>query len=387
MTMLRFEFSSTGRILFGSGCLQEVGKTSRQYGTHAFIVTGTDAANTDALIALLESNGVRWSIFPIAGEPSIDLVIEGVRKIRIEGCDHVIGIGGGSAIDTGKAVSAMLTNPGDLLDYLEVIGSGNQLTVPAAPFIAIPTTAGTGAEVTKNAVLSSPKHRVKVSLRSPLILPSLAVVDPDLTVTCPQTTTAYSGMDALSQLIEPYVSIKANPLTDTLCREGIQRAAYSLRRAYQESKNREARQDMAIASLFGGLALANAGLGAVHGFSGVIGGMFPIPHGALCARLLPYAMEVNINALREREPHNQTLQRYEEIARIVTGDKNAHMEDGIHWVSELIADLRIPSLREFGIKRQDFPVLADLSLRSSSMKGNIIQLTDAELIEILEKAL
>ena len=208
---------------------------------------------------------------------------------------------------------------GELLDYVEIIGRGQALTKPSAPFIAIPTTAGTGSEVTRNAVLASPEHRVKVSLRSPLMLARVALVDPELTYDLPPALTASTGLDALTQLIEPFVCLRANPMTDGLCVEGMRRAARSLRVAFTDGQNKSAREDMAVASLFGGLALANAGLGAVHGFAGPIGGMFPAPHGAVCAALLPHVMTANIRALRQRAPGSEALRRYDKVARLLTG--------------------------------------------------------------------
>ena len=223
----------------------------------------------------------------------------------------------------------MLANDGELLDYVEIIRRGQPLTKPSAPFIAIPTTAGTGSEVTRNAVLASPGHKVKVSLRSPLMHARVAVVDPELTYDLPPALTASTGMDALTQLIEPFVCNRANPLTDGLCVEGLRRAARSLRIAFSNGKDKDAREDMAVAGLFGGLALSNAGLGAVHGFAGPIGGSFPAPHGAICAALLPHVMAMNLRALRQRDPHGAALYRYEEAARWLAGDMKAKADDGI----------------------------------------------------------
>ena len=247
-------------------------------------------------------------------------------------CDVIIGLGGGSAIDTGKAIAALLTNPGDPLDYLEVIGRGQALHATPLPYIAIPTTAGTGSEVTRNAVLASPEHRVKVSLRSPLMLPRVAIVDPELTYSLPPAITASTGLDALTQLIEPYTCNSPNPLVDAICREGMQRAARSLKRAYQDGNDVAAREDMSIAALFGGLALANAKLGAVHGFAGPLGGLFPAPHGMICARLLPLIVEANVRALQERKPNTSVLQRYAEVAQLLTGRSTAGASDAIEWL-------------------------------------------------------
>jgi alcohol dehydrogenase class IV len=299
----------------------------------------------------------------------------------------VIGFGGGSAIDAAKAIATLVANGGDPLDYLEGIGAGKPLTQPALPIIAIPTTAGTGAEVTRNAVVASPEHRVKASLRSPFMLPRLALVDPELTYTLPPEVTAGTGLDALTQLIEPFVSHRANPMTDAFCREGLTRAARSLRRAYEHGDDAAAREDMALASLFGGLALANAGLGAAHGFAAPICGMFPAPHGATCAALLPHVMAANVAALRARQPDGPALARYEELARILTGKQDATVEDALRWVSALCHDLRVPGLAAYGVTRADSPILAQKAAAASSMKANPIGLTPQELEEILAQAL
>jgi alcohol dehydrogenase class IV len=303
------------------------------------------------------------------------------------GCDIVIGVGGGSVLDTGKAIAALVTNPGDLLDYLEVIGKGKPLIHAPLPYVAIPTTAGTGSEVTRNAVIESPQQNVKVSLRSPAMLPRLAMVDPELTYSLPPEITASSGLDALTQLIEPFVSIKANPMTDSICREGMYHAAHSLRRAYENGTDKEARQGMSLASLFGGLALANSALGAVHGFAGPLGGMLHAPHGALCARLLPLVMEANIEALETRQPEHPSLQRYVEVARILTDNKNATARDGVVWTKQLVDDLKIPGLSKYGMNDEKFPQAVEKTLKASSFKGNPIPLNENELREILEKAL
>jgi alcohol dehydrogenase class IV len=304
-----------------------------------------------------------------------------------ESSSVVIAFGGGSALDAGKAIAAMLANTGELLDYLEVIGRGQALARPSVPFIAIPTTAGTGSEVTRNAVLASPQHRVKVSLRSPLMLAKVAVVDPELTYDLPPAVTASTGLDALTQLIEPYVSSRANPMTDALCVGGIRRAARSLRTAVENGRDTAARMDMSVASLFGGLALANAGLGAVHGFAGPIGGQFPAPHGAVCAALLPHVMEANLRALRLRQPAADALQRYKEIARLVTGNPAPAPEAGIDWVRKLVADLRIPGLGRYGLTREHTAELVSKASHASSMKANPIVLTPEEMAGLLERAL
>jgi alcohol dehydrogenase class IV len=281
----------------------------------------------------------------------------------------------------------MATNPGDPLDYLEVIGRNQPLRQAPLPLVTIPTTAGAGAEVTRNAVLASPAHRVKASLRSPRLLPRLAVVDPVLTLGLPAAITAATGLDALTQLIEPFVSCRANPLVDGLCREGLVRAARSLRRVVTHPDDLAARTDMALASLLSGLALANAGLGAVHGFAAPIGGMFPAPHGFVCAALLPHVMAANIEALRARGGGPAALERYAEVARIVTGRADATAADGLAWVRALGAELATPSLGSFGVSPEDVPALCEKAAQASSMKANPVVLQPAELAAILREAI
>ena len=392
---MRFEFATATRIIFGAGTLREVGPLAAEMGNRALVVTGRTAlrraqdkpARAAPLLDALAAQGISTVTFTVAGEPTTEVVRLGTQRARESDCDLVIGFGGGSALDTGKAIAALLTNGGDALDYLEVIGRGQPLSQPAAPYIAIPTTAGTGAEVTRNAVLASPEHRVKVSLRSPLMLPRLALIDSELTHSLPPEVTASTGLDALTQVMEPYVSNRANPMTDALCREGMRRAARSLRRAYEQGDDAVAREDMALTSLFGGLALANAKLGAVHGFAGPLGGMFPGPHGAVCARLLPHVMAVNVRALQERSPGSESLRRYDEIARILTGDDKATASGGVAWVQELCQTLRVPPLASYGMTQADFPVLIEKASAASSMQGNPIKLTPDEMQEILAGAL
>jgi alcohol dehydrogenase class IV len=373
--------------VFGPGKLSEAGTLAAELGTRALVVSGTSSQRAQILFETLAAHNIQYTILRVSSEPTVDLAASGAAQIRETGCNVVIAIGGGSAIDTGKAVAALAANPGDPLDYLEVIGQGLALANPALPVIAIPTTAGTGAEVTRNAVLESPQHRVKVSLRSPLMLPRVALVDPQLTHSVPPDVTASTGMDALTQVLEPFVSVRANPLTDALCQEGMGRAARALRRVYADGDDADARADMALTSLFGGLALANAGLGAVHGFAGPLGGMFHAPHGALCAALLPHVTAANIHALRQRQPHNPALARYDEAARILTGNPSARADDAVDWLRALLVDLNIAPLSRYGIAPGDFPAIVEASARASSMKANPIALTDDELASVLEAAL
>jgi alcohol dehydrogenase class IV len=383
----RFEFATAGRILFGAGALAEVGPIARGLGGRALLVTGATALHAERVARELRAQGVAHTAFAVPTEPTVALTRAGVEAARTFGCDLVIAIGGGSALDCSKAIAALLANGGDPLDYMEVIGAGKPLSVPSLPMIAIPTTAGTGSEVTRNAVLASPEHGVKASLRSPTMLPRVALVDPELTYSLPPEVTASTGLDALTQLIEPFVSIRANPMTDAFCREGIARAVRSLPHAYRHAWDAAARQDMALASLLGGLALGNAGLGAVHGFASVIGGMYPAPHGSVCAALLPAVSAANLRALAEREPSNPKLARYADLARWLTGEPDAHAEDGIEWLRWIAGDLGIPGLAHHGVTAADVPAVVAKTKVASSTKANPIALTDAELTEALEAAM
>ena len=385
--MMRFEFATASRIVFGAGVLKEAGALAAEFGRRAFVVTGRSGERAAPLLDGLKAAGVEAVTFNVVGGPTTDLVREGTAQARAANRELVIGIGGGSVIDAGKAIAALLTNGGDPLDYLEVIGRGQPITQPAAPYIAIPTTAGTGAEVTANAVLASPEHRQKVSLRSRLMIPRIALVDPALTYSMPPELTASTGLDAFAQVLEPYVSLMANPLTDTLCREGLMHVAHSLRQAYKNGKDVQARKDMALVSLFGGLALANAKLGAVHGLAGVLGGMFDAPHGALCGRLLPFVMDANVRALQARSPDSLALERYDDVAVILTGEWDVEAADGVAWVQDLCKALRVPGLATYGITAGVFPDVIEKAMVSSSMKGNPIKLSAAEVRGILMRAL
>jgi len=384
---VRFEFATATRIIFGPGTLQEIGPLAAEMGRRALVVTGRTPARAAVLLERLAAQGVEAVVYSIEGEPTVEAVRAGLQCAQEAGCDLVIGFGGGSALDGAKAVAVLLTNGGDPLDYLEVIGRGQPLTRPAVPCIAIPTTAGTGAEVTRNAVLASPEHRVKVSLRSPLMLPRLALVDPELTYTLPPEVTASTGLDALAQVIEPFVSLRPNPLVDAVCREGMGCVARSLRRACEHGDDASARQDMALASLCGGLALANGTLGAVHGFAGPLGGMFHAPHGAICGLLLPHVIAINVRALQERQPGSAALRRFDDVAQVLTGRAEASAADGVAWIQGLCDALRVPPLTTYGVTPEDFPVLVEKTSAASSTKGNPIKLTPEEMEEILAKAM
>jgi alcohol dehydrogenase class IV len=380
---MNFEFTAAARIIFGPGASREIGPLAKTLGRRAFVVTGKSLERSLPFLDALESNHIACVSFHVPHEPTTKLVTAGTELAQTEQCDLVIAIGGGSVLDAAKAIAAIASNGGEVTDYLEVVGQGKNLHRPALPWIALPTTSGTGAEVTRNAVLASPEHRLKASLRSPFLVARAALVDPELTHDLPPALTASTGLDALTQLIEPYVSHRANPMTDGFCVEGLRRGARSLRRAFEDGRDPNAREDMSLASLLSGLALANAGLGAVHGFAAAIGGMFPAPHGAVCAALLPRVMEMNVRALRERDPQNAALRRFDEIARLVTGKAAAEAAEAIYWIRSLCAALQVSSLRAYGIAPEHFPELIEKTAKASSTKNNPIVLSPTELQEIL----
>lgn len=382
-----FAFATATQIVFGKGKAAEVGAAASAYGKRALLVTGADPSRASLVFESLQEAGLVIATERVTEEPTVAWLRDAVSRARTEHFEVIVACGGGSTIDGGKAIAAMLANPGDPLDYLEGIGKGKPLPHRSVPFVAIPTTAGTGAEVTRNAVLGSPEHGVKASLRSAGMLPTLAIVDPALSVGLPSLLTACTGLDALTQLIEPFVCRKANPITDALCREGIPRVAHSLRRACQQGDDLNARTDMALASLLSGISLANAGLGAVHGFAAPIGGRFPAPHGAVCAALLPHAMRTNLQALASRHHDPPVLDRYREVAVMLTGNRAARAEAGLTWVEDLCGDLGIPPLGHWGVSAADAQPLAAQAAESNSMKANPVTLTPHELEALLTAAI
>jgi alcohol dehydrogenase class IV len=382
---MMFEFLTSTRIIFGSGTSRSCGKLAAQFGRRALVVKAAGLPD-EAISQSLAKEEISTCLFYVVHEPSIELIDHGVHQAREYQAEMVIAIGGGSAIDAAKSIAAMMTNTGDLTDYLEVVGKNKPIINRPAPVIALPTTSGTGAEVTRNAVISIPEKRFKASLRSPLLAPQIAIIDPELTYSLPTETTAHTGMDALTQVMEPFVSRKHNMMTDLFCKEGLKCGSEALLNACQNPSDPSAREKMSWCSLLGGLALSNAGLGAVHGFASPMGGMFDIPHGLICAALLASVMKTNIATLQKREPDNPASQRYQIIARILTNNMQATCIDGVRWVENLASALRIPGLGQMGISRQSFQIIAEKAQTASSMKANPIELTKGELVEILEMA-
>ena len=385
--MAAFEFATAQRIIVGAGTARQAPHIVTSLGSRPLVVTGRNPARAEWFISALRQSGRPFHVVHVHREADVAFAAEGAALAQQHAVDVVVAIGGGAALDAGKAIAALATNGGDPLQYLEVVGQGRPLEAPPLPCVAIPTTAGTGSEVTRNAVLLVPSARMKVSLRSPLMLPRAAIVDPELTYGLPPAVTASTGLDALTQLIEPFISARANPMTDAFCREGIPRGARSLRRACAHPNDADARQALAIASLFGGLALANAGLGAVHGCAAPIGGMFSAPHGAVCAALLPHVMRGNLRALRARAAGGPALVRVDELGRLLTGHAGACADDALAWLDAIVADLTIPPLSAYGLTARDVPAICQRAMQSSSMKGNPVALSADELAEMVSAAL
>lgn len=381
-TVPPFDLSLPPRIAFGPGRADDLPTIVAGMGARVLVATGSTPGRVAHLIDGVRARVDALDIFAVAGEPTLDDARRATSVGRDVGAEVVVAIGGGSVIDLAKAAAMLLGNGGDPLDYLEVIGLGQPITHAPLPLVAVPTTAGTGAEVTANAVLSSPDHGVKASLRHPLMIPRHAVVDPELTLNCPPEVTAASGMDALTQCLEPYVSNRANPVTDAWAGMGLLHAGRGLRRAHSYGADLTARTDMALASLFGGLSLANAKLGAVHGFAAVLGGMSEAPHGAICAALLVPVCRANI--ARADAP---LARRYADIARWLTGDPGANAADGLAWIEQTVSLLGIRRLSEYGLSAAQTDEVVAKSARASSMQGNPVVLTPGELADTYLAAL
>jgi alcohol dehydrogenase class IV len=393
--MKSFEFFSVPRIVFGPGQLDRLTELCGVLGRRPLLVSNVDAPRagglTDKVSHLLAAAGLAATVVVLRQEPEIADVERSLATAREAGCDMLIGLGGGSAIDLAKAVAGLLSNGGSPLDYMEVIGAGRRLTRPAAPWVAVPTTAGTGAEVTRNAVIASREKRYKASIRSEHLLARVVLVDGELGRSVPPEITAYSGMDALCQLIESYVSRRANAMTDALILPGLSLAAGALPRAWADGQDIQARCDMALAAMWSGLALANAGLGAAHGLAAPLGANFPAPHGAICAALLPHVMAANAKALHAQAQDHPVLGRLAVVGRALTQqsrlDDSQAVQAGIEFVAGLCRRLGVPPLRQFGLSQECVPVMVPLAQQASSMKGNPVELSATALTEILQAAI
>ena len=399
------EFQTARRVIFGAGSFSRAAEIGSSLGNRALVVTGRSAQRSlfAALRDGLAAKGVASVHYLVQREPTVSIADEGARLALSAGCDIVIGLGGGSALDAAKAIAGLMTNGGEALDYLEIVGRGRALDAPAAPFLAIPTTAGTGSEVTRNAVLTDPESRIKASIRSPHLLPSVALVDPDLMLGLPPNLTATTGLDALTQLIEAWITPRANAVSDLFALDGIARSARSLLAAVRNGDDRAAREDLALASLFGGFALANAGLGAVHGIAAPLGGRRPVTHGAACAILLPHVFAANLEALRATAPASPALSRMRKVGEILAAatsdDSNGSLHNSppdrprdpadaaVAEIRRIVAACGVPGLSHWGVTHTDIPPIVEGAMRSSSMKGNPVLLPAETLARLILAAL
>ncbi|MHB8983282.1 iron-containing alcohol dehydrogenase [Thiobacillus sp.] len=395
MHVTPFSVSRIPRIEFGAGSVCRLPAIARQYGARALLVTGgSSLERTTAWPALLDGlreQGVDWVRIRIAGEPSPDIVDQAVRELQSEAIDVVIGIGGGSALDAAKAIAGLLRTGNSVMDHLEGVGPELPYTGPAVPFIAVPTTAGTGSEATRNAVLSvQGTHGFKKSFRDEKLVAEFAVVDPDLLATCPPAIIAANGMDAFTQLLESFVSSRAAPLTDSLAWGGMKAAREGLLALHADPGDAGARERMAYAALASGITLAQAGLGSVHGLAAPLGAFFPIPHGLACGTLLATATGVNLRALRARAPSHPALEKYAQVGRLLSKNgRLAGVDAQDRLVSILAAwteKLGLPTLAHYGVTAADIPRIVAGS-RGSSMRTNPVVLDDGEIAMILEARL
>ncbi len=391
MRITDFSIARLPRIEFGSGVLARLPLITRRFGTRALLVTGAGSLKSSpfwpAVTTGLKAQDISWLHLAIPGEPSPQLVDEAVRAFHTEPIDVVIGIGGGSALDAAKAIAGLLKPGNSVMDHLEGVGPELPYVGPTTPFIAVPTTAGTGSEATKNAVLSvQGMDGFKKSFRDEMLVAEYALVDPDLLATCPPAVIAANGMDAFTQLLESYVSSRAAPLTDSLAWGGMKAARDGLLALYVDAGDAAARERMAYAALVSGITLAQVGLGSVHGLAAPLGAFFPIPHGVACGTLVATATRINIETLHLREPAHPALEKYAQVGRLLSKQGQLN-QDAAHaalidileaWTREL----KLPTLAHFGVTPADIPRIVAHS-RGSSMKTNPITLEDSEIAAIL----
>ncbi len=398
MSNYSFEFCTSSKIIFGRGKSNLLPELIRPLGSRIMIITGSSPQRHSVLIEKIKAAGIYVSLATVSGEPEVEKITEITSLILRQNCKAVLALGGGSVLDAGKAAAILANNPGDIMEYLEVVGEGKALPCASLPFIAVPTTAGTGSEVTRNSVITVPSHRVKVSLRSPEMLPKIALIDPELLRECPLTVRVNCSFDALCHLMEAMISRKATPFTDMICSYGLQQIRRETLQTYwNDPQIEEPRCAMAFASLLGGMALANGGLGAVHGFAGVIGGMFGAPHGAVCAALLAPVLKTNMAVARQIEEGNSSegdlllaekmLKQIEKMTDFFTAGQCREPEKLITELERLTRENHVPRLSDMGIKESDLPIIIKKSSQSSSMKGNPFSLSEERLSYILHKAL
>ena len=376
--MTSFDWHAPSRIRFGPGTAAELPSMVASLGLRAWWVTGSQPARWSGLREAVAKACEVVGSTVVQREPTVEDAAHGADACRAVRADVVVAVGGGAVIDAAKAIAAFASNPGDPFDHLEVIGHGRPLAREPLPVVAVPTTAGAGAEATRNAVLCSTRHRLKVSLRHPGLVPRVALVDPELTHGLPPSVTAFSGIDALTQVLEPWVSRRAHPISDALCEAALRRIGPALR-TVMTSPSPQARETMSWCALAGGLALANAGLGVIHGFAAPLGGLMAMPHGALCAAMAAPGVAANLRALEQRQPMSPALARYDQAAAWLVGHADATRHDLVPWLADLARRAGVPSLAEAGLVREQVPEVVAAAQRSSSMAANPIALTQDEL--------
>jgi len=378
-----FQFMTSAKVVFGEGALNSSLSIFNQYGYSVLLVTGKSVTRATSVIGYLNSQNMRYQHVSISGEPNITMIEETAVVGRRFTPDMVVAIGGGSVIDMGKALAAIIPSQGDVYDYVEVVGRNVPLKSKPLPFIAIPTTASTGSEVTNKAVLRSGQDRVKVSLRSTELLADVAIIDPTLTYDTPMNISSRGALETFTHLMESYVCGDPNPLTDMICEEGLRRLTSAIVPACK-SNDYKARADLSFSAMLGGMAISNAKLGAAHGLASSLGGKIEAPHSIIAARLAPFVMEENIKAAEDMG-RNDILNRYRKIAKIVTQNTKADYPDSVAWLKMILERLELPNLSEFGICKTPFNKVAQDALQSSSIKGNPLPLNEDRLVCILQQ--
>jgi alcohol dehydrogenase len=389
-----FSLARLPRIVFGHGARTQLPGLIFPYGKRVLLVTGARhfqfSPHWEEIKTGFKAAGIAWEMLSVDGEPSPSLVDEAVHSYHDSGFDSVVGLGGGSALDAAKAIAGLLRPGNSVMDHLEGVGPELPYQGPATPFIAVPTTAGTGSEATKNAVLSvHGPEGFKKSFRDEKLVAEIALVDPDLLATCPPHIIAANGMDAFTQLLESYVSSKANRFTDALAWSGMKAARNALLEWYKNGPEaKDAQAGMAYAALMSGITLAQVGLGSVHGLASPLGAFFPIPHGVVCGTLVAEATAMNIHALQARGESRETLLKYAQAGRMLAHDVRLSDEEALKRLVDILYDwteqMQLPRLSALGVSPSDIPKIVSNS-RGSSMKTNPVLLNDGEIAEILAK--
>jgi alcohol dehydrogenase class IV len=382
-----FQLSRWPKLYFGNGKISLLPGLVKSFGKRILLVTGNKSfTGSHQAVEVMEGfnrEGIKYHLFTVSGEPEVDMIDEAVTRFRNESVDIVVGIGGGSVLDAGKAVSAMLYKTESVKEFLEGVGT-REHPGTKVPFIAMPTTSGTGSEATKNAVISdSGFPGFKKSLRHDHFVPDIAIIDPSLTVGCPQHITISCGMDCFTQLVESYLSTGANPLTDALALGGLKAIKYSLEKCVTDGSHVEARTEMAFAAFTSGICLANAGLGVIHGFASSLGGMFDIPHGVICGSLMAVSNEMNVRELRKGKGNSHALRKYAELGRLFLdqeGKSEDYYTDGfIGYLHNLTDAFHFPGLKHYGVNDSDLEKIC----AATGLKNNPVDLCAEDLLEII----